>query len=171
MTLIGLMTAILCITAPVSFVLPFSPVPVSLGTLAIYFSLYVLGMKRGTISLLLYLLLGLAGLPVFSNFTGGAGKLWGPTGGYLTGYIFMALISGFFIDRWSHSVLLSFVGMASGTAACYLFGSAWLSCQASMTFSQALAVGAVPFIPADLLKMIVALFLGKQVRRRVRIIL
>ncbi|MDE7184517.1 MAG: biotin transporter BioY, partial [Lachnospiraceae bacterium] len=74
LTLIGLMAAITCIAGPLSLPLPFSPVPISLTNLAIYFSVYILGMKRGTISYLVYLLLGLVGLPVFSAFTSGPAK-------------------------------------------------------------------------------------------------
>ena len=100
-TLIGLMTAVTCIAGPLSLPLPFSPVPISLTNLAIYFSVYILGMRRGTISYLVYLLLGFVGLPVFSAFTSGPAKLFGPTGGYLIGFIFMALICGYCIDRWN----------------------------------------------------------------------
>lgn len=94
MALIGVMAAVTCILGPLSLAIPVSPVPISLTNLAVYFAIYVLGMKRGTISYCIYLLLGLVGLPVFSAFTGGAGKLFGPTGGYLIGFIFMALICG-----------------------------------------------------------------------------
>ncbi len=75
-TLIGLMAAVTCIAGPLSLALPFSPVPISLTNLAIYFSVYILGMRRGTISYLVYLLLGLVGLPVFSAFTSGPAKLF-----------------------------------------------------------------------------------------------
>ena len=74
------MAAVTCILAPLS--IPIGPVPISLTNLAIYLSLYLLNWKRGTISYCLYLLIGLAGLPVFSGFSGGIGKLAGPTGGY-----------------------------------------------------------------------------------------
>ena len=99
MALIGVMAAVTCILGPLSLAIPVSPVPISLTNLAVYFAIYVLGMKRGTISYCIYLLLGLIGLPVFAAFTGGAGKLFGPTGGYLIGFIFMALICGFFIEK------------------------------------------------------------------------
>ena len=92
MALIGLMTAILCLIAPVSILLPISPVPVSLGTLAIYFVSLVLGRKKSVICVSLYLLLGFAGLPVFTGFTGGVGKLLGPTGGYMIGYLFCMVL-------------------------------------------------------------------------------
>ena len=71
LTLTGLMAAVLCILAPISFRIPISPVSISLGFLAIYFVTSVLGMKLGTLSVLIYILLGLAGLPVFSGFLGG----------------------------------------------------------------------------------------------------
>lgn len=162
----GLMTAVTCILGPVSFPIPISPVPISLGTLAIYFVLTVLGMKLGTLSVFIYLLLGFVGLPVFTGFTGGAGKLFGPTGGYLIGYIFMALTAGFFLDKWRSSLPLSVVGMLLGTAVLYLFGSIWLAYQASLTLPQALMAGVVPYIPGDLVKLALAMFLGLQVRKR-----
>ena len=102
--LIGLFAAIICISAPFSIYLPLSPVPISLATFTIYFCSIVAGMKCGTISVAIYILLGLMGLPVFSGFTGGANRLMGPTGGYLLGYLFMALICGFFVDKWIHKL-------------------------------------------------------------------
>lgn len=166
MALIGLMTAVICILAPFSLTIPVSPVPISLGTLAIYFVITVLGMKRGTISTVIYILLGLAGLPVFSNFSGGAGKLFGPTGGYIIGYIFMALICGFFVDHWKTSIPMSVLGMVLGTAVCYFFGTAWLAYQLSLTFPTALAAGVIPYIPGDLVKLALAMTLGWVLRKR-----
>ena len=93
MTMIALMTAVTCILAPLS--IPIGPVPISLTNFAIYLSLYLLDWKKGTISYFIYLLLGFAGLPVFSGFTGGVAKLAGPTGGYIVGFIPMAIIAGF----------------------------------------------------------------------------
>ena len=92
MALIGVMTAVTCILGPFSIPLPFSPVPISFTNLAIYLAAYVLGMKACTVSYLIYMLLGMVGVPVFSGFTAGVGKLAGPTGGYLVGFILMALI-------------------------------------------------------------------------------
>lgn len=168
LTLTGLMTAVICILAPLSLQIPISPVPISLGFLAIYFVVSVLGMKLGTLSVVIYILLGLAGLPVFTGFTGGPGKLFGPTGGYIIGYLFMAPICGFFMDRWGDKLLLCFAGMLPGSIICYLFGTLWLAWQASYTFPQALAAGVIPFIPADLIKLAVAVTVGRQVRRRLR---
>lgn len=168
LTLTGLMAAVICILAPVSFRIPISPVSISLGFLAIYFVTSVLGMKLGTLSVVIYILLGLAGLPVFSGFLGGPGPLFGPTGGYILGYIFMALICGFFVDKWGDKILLRFLGMALGSVVCYLFGTFWLAYQQSCTFFHALSVGVLPFIPADLIKLAVAMAIGGQLRKRLR---
>lgn len=168
LVLIGLMAAITCIMGPFSIPLPFNLVPISLTNLVIYFTMYILGMKKGTISYCIYLLIGLVGLPVFSAFTGGAGKLLGPTGGYLIGFIFLALISGFFIDKWGNNMWLCMTGMVLGTIVCYIFGTIWLAYQAHMNFEAALWAGVIPFIPGDVIKMIMAMLLGPQIRNRLR---
>lgn len=166
--LVGLMSAVICVLGPLSVNIPVSPVPVSLGFLGIYLAVSILGMKLGTLSVSIYLLLGFAGVPVFTGFTAGVGKLLGPTGGYITGYLFMALICGLFVDKWGGKTLVSLVGMALGTAVCYLFGTVWLAAQMSLTFPHALAMGVLPYIPFDLAKMILASVLGLQIRRRLK---
>jgi biotin transport system substrate-specific component len=168
MALVGLMAALTCILAPMSIPLPFSPVPFSLTPLVVYFSIYVLGMKQGAFSYLIYLLLGLAGLPVFSGFSGGPGKLLGPTGGYLIGMLLMAAVCGCFIDRWPSRMLLCFLGMALGTLVNYTFGTVWLAWQAGMAFPAALMAGVIPYIPGDLAKMLLVMLLGPQVRNRLK---
>ena len=166
MALIAVMAAVTCIMGPLSIPIPFSVVPISLTNLAVYLAIYVLGCRRGTLSYLVYLLLGLVGVPVFSGFSGGVGKLFGPTGGYLLGFIFMALICGWAIDHFSCKLVPSFIGMLLGTVVCYAFGTAWLAYQANLTFMAALAAGVLPFIPGDLAKMVIAAVLGPQIRRR-----
>lgn len=113
MALIGVMTAVTCILGPFAIPIPISPVPISFTNLAVYLTVYVLGMKAGTISYLIYLLLGFAGLPVFSGFTGGVAKLAGPTGGYLVGFIFMAVIAGWFIDHFQGNRIAHVAGDGS----------------------------------------------------------
>lgn len=168
LALIGLMAGIICMVGPLSIPLPFNLVPVSLTNLAICFTMYILGMKKGTISYCIYLLIGLVGLPVFSGFTGGAGKLLGPTGGYLIGFIFLALISGFFIDRWGNHMLLCMTGMLLGEIVMYIFGTTWLAYQAHMSFGAALWAGVIPFIPGDLIKIILAMIFGPQIKNRLK---
>nr|WP_318684486.1 biotin transporter BioY [uncultured Acetatifactor sp.] len=168
LALTGLMAAVICILGPLSFSIPISPVPFSLGTLAIYFAVSVLGMKRGALSVIIYILLGLAGLPVFSGFGSGAGKLLGPTGGYIIGYLFMAVVCGHFADKFSKRPPIFFLGMALGTIVCYLFGTFWLALQSSMSFSAALWAGVIPFIPGDIVKLILAGALGLQLKGRLK---
>ncbi len=164
LTSTALMTAVTCILGPLA--IPIGPVPVSLTPLAVFLSVYILGTKRGTIAYLLYLLIGAVGVPVFSGFTGGLGKLAGPTGGYLVGFILMALIGGWFIFRYYDKVAVQFLGMLLGLVVCYAFGSAWLAYSAGMSFGAAVAAGVLPFIAFDLVKIAVAIFLGRTVRKR-----
>lgn len=168
LALIGLMTAIICIMGPLSIPLPFNLVPISLTNLAIFFTIYILGMKKGTISYCIYLLIGFAGLPVFSGFTGGVGKLLGPTGGYLIGFIFLALISGYFIDKWGNNMWLGMTGMVLGEIVMYIFGTVWLAYQAHMNFGAALWAGVIPFIPGDVIKIVMTIMLALQIRNRLK---
>lgn len=165
-TTTALMTAVICILAPLS--IPIGPVPISLTNLAIYFTMYILDTKRGTIAYLIYLLLGLAGLPIFSNFTGGPQKLFGPTGGYLIGFIPMALITGLVVDRFYKKRILCIIVMEASTWICYLFGSAWLMVSMKITFKAALMAGVIPFIIEDFIKMVLAGIFGPVLRDRLR---
>lgn len=168
MTLIGLMTAVICILGPLSLPLPLSPVPITFTNLALYFALYVLGTRKAVISCMIYLLLGMAGLPVFSGFSGGFGKLAGPTGGYLIGYIFMTWLAGVFIDKAGNRKISEFAGMAAGTGVCYLFGTVWLCYQTQMGFYAGFMAGVIPYIAGDLVKIVAAISIGSTVRKAVR---
>lgn len=168
MALIGVMTAVTCILGPLVIPLPISPVPISFTNLAVYLAVYVLGTKAGTISYLVYLLLGFSGLPVFSGFTGGIVKLAGPTGGYLVGFIFMALIAGWAIDRFPGKYALQAAGMVLGTAVCYVFGTVWLAGQLGIGFAAGLGVGVIPYLPGDAVKILFAVMVGARVRRELR---
>lgn len=158
--IIGVITAVICVLGPLS--IQIGVVPISFTNLAIYLGLYILGMKKGAISYCVYLLLGLVGVPVFSAFTAGPQKLFGPTGGYLIGFIPLAVIAGIFIEKSGRKFLFSMVGMILGTAVCYVFGTAWLAFQAHYTFAQALAAGVTPFIVGDLIKMVLVALVAPQ---------
>jgi len=164
--LIGLMASIMCICGP--FAIPIGPVPIALTNLVIYLAALLLGAKRGTFCCLIYLLLGFAGLPVFAGFTGGIAKLVGPTGGYLIGYLFTALIVGFFSDKFGTHKSLVFMGLLLGTLTLYFFGSLWLAFQAHLSFFEALSIGVFPFILGDLLKMTLAIFLAAPIKKRIQ---
>ena len=168
MALIGMMTAVTCILGPLVIPLPISPVPISFTNLAVYLAVYVLGTKAGTISYLVYLLLGFAGLPVFSGFTGGIVKLAGPTGGYLAGFIFMALISGWANERFPGRYMIQAAGMILGTAVCYVFGTVWLAGQLGIGFAAGLGVGVIPYLPGDAVKILFAVMIGSRARREIR---
>lgn len=172
------MAALQCIISPFAIAFPISPVPLSPATLILYLSVYILGKKHATISCGIYLLIGLVGIPVFSGFTGGAGKLLGPTGGYLIGYLTLVFIGGWCVEKWSGfgnvgasgmgrlNFLLQGLGLGLGTAVCYLFGSLWLAYQAGMSFGAALAAGVLPFVIGDVVKISVGVLVGNAVRKR-----
>lgn len=171
MVMMALFAAITCVLAPLA--VPIGPVPISLTNLVIYISLYVLGWKRGTITYIVYLLIGLVGLPVFSGFEGGIGKFAGPTGGYLVGFILMSVICGIFIERWHEvspvHVTLNMLGMILGTVAAYAFGTAWFCLSTGTGVVAALSLCVFPFIIGDLIKMAIAVsvgpVIGKQMKR------
>ncbi len=167
MTLTGVMTAVACILGPLSIPLPVSPVPISFTNLVIYITLYVLGMKAGTLSYVIYLLIGLAGAPVFSGFTGGPSRLAGPTGGYLVGFIFMAFIAGFFVDKFPKKYWLHALGMVIGTVICYIFGTIWLCAQMKIGFIPGLSLGCFPYLPGDAAKIMISVIVGPALRHAV----
>ena len=164
MTKIAVMTAVICILGPLS--IPIGPVPISLAPLTILLSVYILGRASGSVATLLYVFLGAVGLPVFGGFTGGFGIIAGPTGGYIIGYVFLALISGWFIEHFYNMVWVQYMGMCLGMAVLYAFGTAWLAYVAHMTFAEALTVGVLPFIAVDMIKMAVSIILGRAVNKR-----
>lgn len=170
MALIALVTAVTCVLAPIS--VPIGPVPVSLGTLAIYMSVYILGWKKGLVSCIVYLALGLAGLPVFSGFQGGLGKLAGPTGGYLVGYIFMVILCGLAVEQFGKGTLLhrglQLAGMILGTIVLYAFGTAWFCVSTGTGVVPALMLCVFPFIAGDLVKMLIALSVGPVLNRQIK---
>lgn len=161
LTQTALFAALLCVTAPWS--VPIGPIPLSLATFAVYLAAAVLGWKRGTLAVLVYLLLGAAGLPVFTGFAGGLHKLAGPTGGYLAGYLPCALLTGIFSER-SRGAPFSAVGMVLGTAVLYALGTAWFCVQSGSGVGHALAVCVLPFLPGDGAKIAAAAALAAFLR-------
>ena len=160
----AVMAAVICAVAP--FALPVGPIPITLGTLVMYLAGYVLGGKRAGAAVLVYVLLGAVGVPVFNGFAGGLGVVAGPTGGYIVGFIPLALLSGLAVERFPDSRVLQFAGMILATAVLYALGTAWYCVQAGKTLGVALGACVFPFIPGDLAKMVVALVLGPVLRER-----
>ena len=165
MTIVAVMAALLCVAGPLS--ISIGPIPLSLASFAVYLAGAVLGAKRGTLSVAIYLLLGLVGLPVFSGFQGGVQRLVGVTGGYLVGYLPCALITGLAVKADSPETgpqwrLPAF--MALGTAALYLTGTAWFMIQTKNTLAASMGMCVVPFLPGDAVKIIAASLLARPVR-------
>lgn len=165
-TLIAMMTALTCVLAPLS--IPIGPIPISLTNLVIYFGLYILGAKKETLSYIAYILIGMVGVPVFSGFTGGPGKLIGPTGGYIIGFIPMAVLAGIGIEKAKGKFLPGMLAMAVGSVVYFILGTLWLSYQGQMDFMAAFFVGVVPFIPGDLMKMALAAFFGPRIQLQLK---
>ena len=158
MVWVALFTAITCILAPLSIPIPISPVPITLTNLVLFISLYILSWKEALISYILYLLLGICGLPVFSGFSGTSGKLAGPTGGYLAGFIFMKI--------FPKKKTLTILGMVLGMAATYIFGTLWLAAQMELSFTAALSVGVLPYLLGDAVKIAAASIIGPILQNR-----
>ena len=166
MVLTALITAIICCIGPITLVLPVSPIPISLASLALYLACYLLGCRRAVLSCFLYLLIGTVGIPVFSGFGAGPAKLFGPTGGYLFGYLLMTYISGWFIEKNRTSIFMQLFGTILGTMSCYLLGTLWLSFQSQITPLAALMVGVLPFLPGDIIKICISCILGRTLYKR-----
>lgn len=166
MAAIALMSALMCLLGPLS--IPIGAVPISLTNFVIYLAVFLLGAKLGAISCFVYLLLGTAGLPVFSGYSGGLAKLAGPTGGYLVGFIFMALISGAFIQKNRGKTALSILGMTLGTLVAYLFGTVWFVMEARCSIWYALTVCVFPFFIGDAVKILIASKTGPLIQRSLR---
>ena len=162
----ALLAAFMAILGPLSIPLP-GGVPLSLLTFALFLSAYLLGWRLGTLAVVVYLLLGFFGVPVFSGFTAGAGKLLGPTGGYLIGYITSALLCGFLMQllckektTWWGVAIASLVGLAS----CYVLGTIWFIYLSGTGLVASLTMCVFPFLPGDALKTVVIVLLVRKLR-------
>lgn len=163
MTRIAVMTAALAVAAPWS--VPIGPIPISLATLIVYLIGAVLGCADGTLAVLLYLLLGMIGLPVFTGFEGGVQKLIGVTGGYLVGYLPCAALVGLVADRAKAARWTVIPAMVAGTAVLYALGTAWFMFTTGRTLSESLALCVVPFLLGDAAKIAVAAAVGIPLRK------
>lgn len=164
LTMTAAAAAALCVLAP--WAVPLGPVPVSLCTLLIYLSGWLLSPGRTAAAAAVYVLVGAAGLPAFSGFLGGVGHLAGPTGGYIVGYVPFAFLCAVFVRRFPARWWMQMGGMVLGTAVLYAVGTVWFCVQTQTPLAGALAVCVLPFLPGDIAKMISAMILGPVLRRR-----
>ncbi|MEG1584829.1 MAG: biotin transporter BioY [Anaerovorax sp.] len=179
--LCALFAALTGICSAIAIPLPFTPVPVNLATLAVALAGGLLGFKYGTLSMIVYVLLGAVGAPVFSNFTGGLGILAGPTGGYIIGYISAAFLTGFVIflfdekhagkrsdcgsqgKRKTGAWVYGFAALV-GFLSCYALGTIWFMASTGTGLWPALIMCVFPFLPGDALKIICMSLLVKKLR-------
>ncbi len=144
----------IALLARVRVFLPFTPVPLTGQTFGVLLVGALLGSRLGTASVLAYLAEGLLGLPVFSG-GGGLGWILGPTGGYLIGFTVAAWVVGFLTERgWDRKVPTAAMAMLLGNAAIYVFGLPWLACFVGL--GKVFALGFLPFVPGDLVKIVLA---------------
>ncbi|MBR6788619.1 MAG: biotin transporter BioY [Clostridia bacterium] len=163
-TKVALFTAIITICGPLT--IPIGVVPLSLCSLAVMITACSVGFIGSSVATATYLLLGGIGLPVFSGFSGGFGVLVGPTGGYLLGYLIMAIITSI-ISR-KKRLLFYAVACAMGTLALYSCGTAWFVAQTGTDFLSALALTVLPFLPFDAVKIIVASVVGDRLNKIIK---
>ena len=144
--------------------IPIGPVPIVLQNMFVFLAGLLLGSRWGLASVAVYLLAGLCGLPVFAGGTGGIGRFFGPTGGFLLGYLPAVFLIGLIVGRRPGRMLWDVVAMLLGSAALYACGVVWLVKVTEMTFAKAAAVGMLPFLPGDALKIAAAALIARAVR-------
>lgn len=149
-------------------------VPFTLQTFAVFLVTGLLGLKCGTLSVVVYLLLGAVGLPVFAGFKGGIGSLLGTTGGYLVGFVFTALAVGLITKFFGRSLPVLVISMVVGLALCYAFGSAWFlvvytRTSGAMAMATVLAKCVVPFLLPDAVKIALAALLTRRLQGHLRL--
>lgn len=164
--LCAVFAALTCVFSVIT--VPTGIVPITLGFLGIMLTAVILGAKKGTVSVIVFILLGSIGLPVFSNFRGGVQVLFGPTGGYIWGYIPMAVVIGLFAAKLPSRKLMAmfklFCGCIVGMVVCYALGTVQFMAVQQMGLVKSLAACVIPFIPFDIIKAVIASYLGYTVR-------
>ena len=164
---IGLFVALLAVFSWIT--IP-TVVPFTLQTFGVFLALLILGGKRGTLAILAYLLLGAIGLPVFSGFTGGVGRLFGPTGGYLLGFVACGLVYCLFERLPLRRPVRQILALSLGLILAYILGTAWFVAVGSsgttpMSFGAAISLCVLPFLLPDALKLLLAYVLSNRIRR------
>lgn len=145
------------VTILAQLVIPLQPVPITGQTLGVLLVGSTLGAVRGSLSMVLYAVLGLVGLPVFSDGSHGAGVVFGATGGYIVGFILSAALVGWLSEReWDRKILKALATFAAGSLAVFAVGLPWLSITLHLDVAQTLAAGFYPFLIGGLVKAVIA---------------
>lgn len=148
-------------------------VPFTLQTFGVFLAVLLLGGKRGTLAVVLYLLMGAVGLPVFSGFTGGVGVLLGYTGGYIAGFLLLALTMWFFEALFGKSACIRWISMVLGLVLCYAFGTIWYvrvyaHSVGEIGAAAVLSICVLPFVIPDIIKMMLAMAVRKRLAKAIR---
>lgn len=165
MTKMALMVAMNCVSAYIIIPLPFSLSPLALQTLIVNLTGYVLNAKQAFMTMLVYFLVGLAGVPVFTGGSAGPGKLFGPTGGYIIGFLFTAVFLAYFKGEKYNFKRYALLGCVIGIPLIYVFGVVQLKLITGMGWDKAILTGALPFIPLDIVKCLAAAVIAGPINR------
>lgn len=165
MTKMALMVAMNCVSAYIIIPLPFSLSPLALQTLIVNLTGYVLNAKQAFMTMLVYLLVGLAGVPVFTGGSAGPGKLFGPTGGYIIGFLVTAVFLAYFKGEKYNFKRYALLGCVIGIPLIYVFGVVQLKLITGMSWDKAILTGALPFIPLDIIKCLAAAVIAGPINR------
>ncbi|MFA7636710.1 MAG: biotin transporter BioY [Monoglobales bacterium] len=170
LTEISLFTAIIVMCAYIT--IPYT-IPFTMQTFGIFLAISVLGKNKGSLAILIYLLIGAIGIPVFSGFRGGLGVLLSYTGGYIIGFLAGGYISGLIGEYIGKTYIKQLISMLAGLLVCYIFGSLWFyfvytNNTGSIGIISVLTTCVVPFIIPDIAKIALAVYIGKKVKRFVR---
>lgn len=165
MTKMALMVAMNCVSAYIIIPLPFSLSPLALQTLIVNLTGYVLNAKQAFMTMLVYLLVGLAGVPVFTGGSAGPGKLFGPTGGYIIGFLVTAVFLAYFRGEKYNFKRYALLGCVIGIPLIYVFGVVQLKLITGMGWDKAIMTGALPFIPLDIVKCLAAAVIAGPINR------
>lgn len=160
----ALFAAIIGIAAQIMIKIP--PVPFTGQTLALMLTATVLGKRYGTISAILYVMMGMVGVPVFSGMLSGLGVIFGPTGGYIIAFIPAAFVIGWFVEKFGFSVIGSVTANIIGAMLILVIGTMWLKVFGNLDWAAAFKGGMVPFIIPDILKAAVSAIIGITLYKR-----
>ena len=163
MALIALFAAVTAVFSQI--IIPIGPVPINLALLSVFICGCALGWKKGTISIAIYILLGVVGIPVFTGFQGGLAKIAGPTGGYIIGYLFTVFIIGLMCDKLGRKVWVMAVSIIIGIILCYAFGTAWFVFSMGEGIWESFLLCVFPFLPGDTAKAVAAILIIKALEK------
>lgn len=165
MTKMALLIAMNCISAYIIIPLPFSLSPIAMQTLIVNLVAFLLSPRQTFVAMLVYNLIGLAGIPVFTGGTAGPGKLFGPTGGYIFGFLAAAVLIAYLKGPKYDLKRYAFAAVGVGIPVVYLFGALQLKFITGMDWTAVMLTGVLPFIPLDVVKCLGAAFLAGPIQR------